>query len=75
MTEYTWRLKTRPHNGPKVELGVGRGVTNGAKNGTTYILSFHSYFITYGHVKTLTGRYLPKESFCLTISLKKYILK
>jgi hypothetical protein len=63
-------------NGAKAELGVWAG---GSEKGpkmallTSYV--FIVIFSHIEHVKTCNGRYLPKESFCLTICQKKVYFK
>jgi hypothetical protein len=63
--------------GAKAELGVcqGGGVQIGPKTKLLIYDIFTAILSLMEHVKTGNGRYLSNESFCLTTSLKKYILK
>ncbi len=55
--------------------GLWGGGANWAKNDTRYIRCFTAILSLTGHVKTVNSRYLPKESFSLTVCLKKVYFK
>jgi hypothetical protein len=59
------------HYGTKAELGVCRGALIRPKAALLISDVFTAFLSLMKHVKTVNGSYLPKESFYLTVSLKK----